>query len=140
MPLLAFRSLVVALVCWAALQGAFLTYQAHQFLTEPYALVGSSALAAATVALLFSGVLAAVGRRFYKPLLAVAAIAPIFLVFGMAAMGNVSPTHAFAQLACRTGVGLCFPQAEAFLLALALAAIAGGAFVVYARKRASGGA
>ncbi|MBU6260703.1 MAG: hypothetical protein KGO01_19995 [Burkholderiales bacterium] len=140
MPLLAFRSVVVALLGWAALQAAFLTYQAHQFLNEPYAMVGAVVLAAATVALLLSGVLAAVGRKFHKPLLGVAVIAPAFLVFGMTAIGNVSAWHAFSQLACTKGVGLCFPQAEAFLLALGLAAAAGGVFAMYARKRAAGGA
>ena len=124
---------------WAALHAAFLTYQANRLLTDPYAVVGGVNLAAATVALLVSGALAASGRNFYKPLFAVAALAPAFLLFGLAGMGNVLAPYAVAQLMCIKGVGICFPQPRAFLVALGLAAAAGGAFGSYVRLRGASG-
>ena len=127
----------VALLClWAALQGSFLTYQAHQFLNQPYNLVGGIVLAMASVLVLTSGVLAALRRRaFYAPVFAVAIIAPVFLVFGLSQMGDMSLSEAYAQATCAKGVGVCFPQAASFLQALSVTAIVGGALLIYLARR-----
>jgi hypothetical protein len=130
----------VALLClWAALQGSFLTYQAHQFLNQPYDLLGGVFLGLATVLVLASGVLAALRRRvFYAPMFIVALAVPAFVVLGMAQMGDMSVSQAYAQATCAKGVALCFPQAGSFLRALALAAVLGGVLVLYLSHRSRG--
>jgi len=127
----------VALVClWAALQGSYLTYQAHQFLNKPYNMVGGAVLGLASLLTLTSAVLAALHRReFYAPVFAVALGAPAFVVLGLSQMGDLSVSQAYAQAMCAHGTGLCFPQAASFMQALAVAAFLGGILVVYLARR-----
>lgn len=127
----------VSLLCfWAALQGSFLAYQAHQFLNQPYNVVGSIVFALASSLALGSGVLAALRERtFYTPVFAVTVGMPIFLVVGLSQMGDMPVTQAFAQATCAEGVGACFPQAASLLQALAATAIVGGALVTYLDRR-----
>ena len=130
----------VALVClWAALQGSYLTYQAHQFLSQPYNVVGGAVLGLASILTLASAVLAALRRReFYAPVFAVALGAPAFVIFGLSRMGDLSVSQAYAQAMCAQGTGLCFPQAASFMQALAVAALLGGILVVYLARRPRG--
>ncbi len=123
----------VAFVCaWAALQGSYLTYQAHQFLNEPYNLRGAVVIAVASVLVLTSGVLAALRRRsFYAPVFTAALLAPALLVIGLSQMGDISVSQAYAQATCAKGVGICFQQAASFLKSIAVAAFLGGALLLY---------
>ncbi len=141
MLLRTFRYLFAALALWAAVQASYLTYQAHQFLIQSYSTAGASVLALASIALVASSALAALGREaFYAPNLAVAVAAPLFLVIGLAQMGDVSLSQAYAQVVCSKGVGLCFPQAASFLQALFISAAVGGALVIHAHFRQMRGA
>jgi hypothetical protein len=128
----------VALVClWAALQGSYLTYQAHQFLDQPYNWVGGAVLGVASLLTLASAILAALRREaFYAPVFAVALGVPAFVVLGLSRMGDLPVSQAYAQAICAQGTGVCFPQAASFMQALAVAAALGGFLVVYlARNR-----
>jgi hypothetical protein len=127
---------VALLSLWAALQGFFLTYQAHQFLNQPYNLVSGLVFALASALVLASGILAALRRKnFYAPAFVVAVVAPIFVAVGLSQMGDMTVTQAFAQATCAKNVGVCFPQAASFLQALAATAIVGGALVIYLARR-----
>ena len=127
----------VAVVClWAALQGSYLTYQAHQYLNQPYNMVGGAVLGLASLLTLASAVLAALRRRdFYAPVFAVALGTPVFVVLGLSRMGDLSVSQAYAQAMCAHGSGLCFPKAASFMQALAVAAFLGGVLVVYLARR-----
>jgi hypothetical protein len=123
----------VAIVCaWAALQGTYLTYQAHQLLSEPHNIYGAVVLAAASALVLTSAVLAALRRRsFYAPVFMAALLTPAFIVVGLAQMGDMPVSQAYAQATCAKGVGVCFTQAASFLKSVAVAAFIGGAFLIY---------
>jgi len=127
----------VALVClWAALQGSYLTYQAQQFLNQPYNWVGGAVLGLASLLTFTSAVLAALRRRaFYATVFAVALGVPAFVVLGLSRMGDLSVSQAYAQAMCAHGTGVCFPQAASFMQALAVAAFLGGVLVVYLSRR-----
>jgi len=123
----------VAIVCaWAALQGTYLTYQTHQLLSEPHNIYGAVVLAAASALFLNSAVLAALRRRsFYAPVFMAALLTPAFIVVGLAQMGDMPVSQAYAQATCAKGVGVCFTQAASFLKSVAVAAFIGGAFLIY---------
>ena len=116
---------VAVVALYACLQGAFLTFQAHQFLIEPYSRVGFSMLALSTAALAATGILALLGRSgFHALALVVCALAPLLLVAGISHMANTPLLDAFKQAVCSQGVGICFPQAASFLYVLPVLAVA----------------
>ena len=125
-----------AVAMYASLQAGFLTYQAHQFLVEPYSTIAFALLALFTVALVATAVLALLGRAGYHVLaLVVCVLAPSFLVMGIGRIASAPALEALKQAVCAAGVGLCFPQATRVMYAIPILAIVAVASLVLARQR-----
>ena len=136
MPNRALRYAVAAVALYACLQAAFLTYQAHQFLIEPYSTVGSGLVVLFAAALAATGILAILGRfKFHAIALLVCLLAPSLLVAGISRMAGTPLLEAFRQAACIQPVGICFPQVASFLYVLPVLAVVSVLSLVVALRR-----
>jgi hypothetical protein len=124
MPNRALRYAVAAVALYASQKAAFLTYQAHDLLIEPYSTVGTGLLVLLASALAATGILAILGCvKFHALALLVCILAPSLLVVGISRVAGTHLLEAFRQAACLQPVGLCFPQVASFLYVLPVLAV-----------------